>query len=51
MDIQTKIERIKTEMTFLIQGAGTPEEKQAALAEITQFTAEVQAQEAAKPAE
>ena len=34
MNIQTKIERIKTEITFLIEGAGTVAEKQAALAEV-----------------
>lgn len=34
MNISTKVERIKTEITFLIEGAGTVAEKQAALAEV-----------------
>ena len=34
MQIQTKIDRIKTEIKFLIEGEGTLQAKQAALSEI-----------------
>lgn len=49
MDISTKIERIKTEIAFLVEGAGTLEEKQAALVDVVQFTDAKMADEAAKP--
>ena len=49
MQIQTKIERIKAEIKFLIEGAGTLEEKQAALAEMHTFTDALVIAEASKP--
>jgi len=51
MDLQTKIERIKTEVKFLIEGVGTLEEKQAATAEIGGFAQAVFKAHAAKKPE
>lgn len=47
MDITSKIERVKTEVAFLIQGAGDIVDKKAALMEIGQFTADAVAEQEA----
>lgn len=51
MQIQTKIDRIKTEIKFLIEGEGTIAEKTQALDDIDTFTKVALAAEMNKPAE